>query len=52
MEWGQERGWQEVVGEVLGQRGEGEGWIRELERIRKEEGNEEREKEEGGEERD
>ena len=48
MKWGHERGWQKVVGEVLGQSGEGEGWIRELERIRKKESNEEREKEEWG----
>ena len=38
MEWGTERGWQEMVGEVLGEEGEGEKWLRELELARGEEG--------------
>src|SRR5436190_11909996 len=40
LEWGTERGWQEMVGEVLGEEGEGEKWLRELELARGEEGKE------------
>src|SRR5436190_3559451 len=38
--WGTEREWQEMVGEVLGENGEGEKWFRKLEKVRGEEGEE------------
>ena len=34
MGWGVERGWQEMVGEVLGEEGEGEEWLRSIEEKR------------------
>lgn len=37
-DWGTERSWQEMVERVLGEEGEGEWWMRKLEKIRKEGG--------------
>jgi len=38
MDWGVERGWQEMVDEVLGEGGEGEVWMERLEELREGEG--------------
>src|SRR5580765_4268653 len=34
VDWGVKEGWQVMAGKILGESGEGEGWLRELERVR------------------